>query len=100
MRGRQYFDTFASEVLSNAQATIPHSGKISFDKFGAKVRNVDPQAAIGRAAAGDYFEVRSPRNQVAGGTLLSFRVVTLHVTFAEAVKEMGAGAPQSLFQQG
>src|SRR5439155_12238882 len=59
-----------------------------------------PHAAVGGAATCADLHEAGAGDAIARGALHSLRVVALHIALAAAIEELGAGAAQTLLEQG
>src|SRR5262245_49201457 len=85
VRGRPDLDGSAREVPAKVAASTHHAAKVALDHLGAQVRDVDPHAAVGRAAALGHLQKRCARDEVARGALETHGIVALHEALATAV---------------
>src|SRR2546422_84176 len=85
----------AREVAAEVAAAPHHAAEVALHDLGAEVGDVDPDAAVGRAAALAHLEERGARDEVARGALHTRGVVPRHEPLAEPVAQLPAGAAQA-----
>src|SRR2546430_1338048 len=97
--GRPHLDRAARQVAAEVTAASHHASEGPLDDVGAEVRDVDPHATVGRAAARLDLEKGGAGDEIARGALHARGVVAGHEALVAAVLEMTTGPAQPLFEE-
>ncbi len=99
VRGRKDLDRTAREIAAEVATAPHHAAKVALDGIGAEVGDVDPHAAVRRAAALAHLEKRGARDQVPRRALHPLGVVARHEPLTLAIAQLPAGAAQAFLEQ-